>query len=231
MRFLFVYVMAFFVVQNACGSAFGQADPRIQGLSVVTSISRFLQSSNGERLLGLTEEQIEAVKEIAKEHEQESQAVRRNETLTFDEASDEFRRIRQSLDEELKEELLPHQLRRIERLQVFEVISTRGLSRSTVDGVIALELELSVRERREFRDAAREALADYRKQVARLQEEAVAKMSESLPEEKREEFRAYVELIEQGDGLIWVPNTAHLDPDFESPFSIQFGEFVPPLDK
>lgn len=44
-----VHVVAFFGVRNVCGAVFGQADPGGQGLSVETSVSRFLESSSSER--------------------------------------------------------------------------------------------------------------------------------------------------------------------------------------
>lgn len=230
MRLMIISAVFGFLAIADVGAVCAQIDPRVQGLSISTPLSGFLQSQDGERVLGLTEEQKTKFREIAIRFKGDSEAIRRDTELSFEEMVSKFSRLRRSFDEELRSDLLPHQVNRVDRLSAYQIVAERGLARSAVDGVIAAELELNVRERRAVRIASREALADYRSEVERIQKEAVEKIAQAIPEAKREAFMEYVELIERGDGLIWVPSTFHLDPDFTSQRAIPLSFGLPPID-
>jgi uncharacterized protein YbjQ (UPF0145 family) len=115
--------------------------------------------------------------------------------------------LKKEFESKLKQVLLPSQLARVDSLAKYQIIMREGFANSAVHGLIAMELGLTVEERKKLKAATSQALKEYEKQLVAAQKQAIERIRNSLPVAKQLGFDGILDPMLRGDGTFWtVPN-------------------------
>ena len=155
--------------------------------------SRLLRSESVRKEIELTDDQMEAIEEMAEEGRDRGRGFNREdfEGLSQEERIAKFREIRDAQTKETKERLeeilLPHQMERLSQIG-YQLSSQNGIS-----GALAAKLGITEEQEEELKEKSAELLKDFNEEVAKLREEMKTELiSAVLTKEQQKQYKELV---------------------------------------
>jgi len=178
--------------------------------------------------IALTDEQEKEIRETKAKALKEATAVKSKTSLGAEKQLAKLVEIRKRQNDGLREVLLPFQKERLQGFPHYVVILKEGFANSAVNGLIAIQLNLSKNERRKVRDEASIALKDYKEELVVAQKKAIARIRSSLPKEKQKALDDFIEQMLLANDTLWPVEDKMLDPSNKGTFSFSR---LPPIDR
>jgi hypothetical protein len=217
----------------ACFTSIAQDDENIEqfirGYSINSEFASAVTSDFGKSYFELSESQSLSIEKTKREFQEKANGVIGKSELGPIERLRLLQTLRQDQDNEIKKQLLPRQVNQIDCLTICQFVNREGLSHSLVSGALAIELSLSVPERKRVRDVSVQLLEEYERDLLTLQRESIAKLEQSLPLTAVPRFQQIMEGIKMRQGFYWNPNSFMLNPENKSNSAIIIG--LPALDE
>lgn len=162
-----------------------------------------IEGSYAGKFIDLINDQKIEIEQIRTRARHDAKAIKSDASLSLEEKYARLVDLRKKQDRELKNVLLEDQSKRIKWLPVYQSIMRQGFADSLVNGRVAALLELSDSERIKVGTTAEKAAKEYEKVILTAQKKAIAKLRESLPDEKRKKLDELLEPMMANNGTFW----------------------------